>query len=127
MNMMLEVVIVPVSDVGRAKDFYEGKLGFNVDIDVKPSEAVRLVQLTPPGSSCSIQIGEGITKMEPGSIKGVILVVDSAEATKKELEAKGLELGGIEELPWGKHISFSDPDGNSWILQESHARNKQKT
>ena len=127
MNMSLEVVVVPVSDVDVAKEFYQEKLGFNTDMDVTPTQGMRLVQLTPPGSGCSIHIGQGITEMKPGSIKGLILVVDSAEESRKELEAKGVALGKTVEMPWGKHITVSDPDGNTWTLQESYARNKSKT
>jgi catechol 2,3-dioxygenase-like lactoylglutathione lyase family enzyme len=126
MNMTLEVVTIPVSDVDRAKDFYEHKLGFHVDMDVRPTSAVRFVQLTPPGSNCSIHIGEGITDMTPGIVKDVILVVESAKQARADLEAKGVELGKTEEMGWGKHISLSDPDGNLWVLQESYARSKQK-
>jgi catechol 2,3-dioxygenase-like lactoylglutathione lyase family enzyme len=126
MNMTLEVVQVPVSDTDKSKDFYANKLGFNVDMDVKVSEAVRFVQLTPPGSQCSIHIGEGTSEMQPGSLKGIILVVENAEAAKNELAKKGVKLSDIEEQSWGRHIYFSDPDGNSWTLQESYARNKQK-
>jgi catechol 2,3-dioxygenase-like lactoylglutathione lyase family enzyme len=126
MNMTLEVVPVPVSDTERAKDFYANTLGFHVDVGVQLSPALRFVQLTPPGSNCSIHIGEGTSTMQPGSLKGLILVVDNAEAAKAELERKGLQLSDIEEQSWGRHVYFSDPDGNSWTLQESYARNKRK-
>jgi uncharacterized glyoxalase superfamily protein PhnB len=101
-------------------------LGFNVDMDVKLSDRVRFVQLTPPGSNCSIHIGEGTSVMEPGTVKGLILVVDDAAAARTALEQKGVKLSDIEEQPWGRHVYFSDPDGNSWTLQQSFARNKQK-
>jgi len=126
MNMTLEVVPVPVSDTDRAKDFYANKVGFHVDMDVQLSPTHRFVQLTPPGSNCSIHIGEGTSTMQPGSLNGLILVVDDAAATKAELEAKGIQLSDIEEQSWGRHVYFSDPDGNTWTLQESYARNKQK-
>jgi catechol 2,3-dioxygenase-like lactoylglutathione lyase family enzyme len=126
MDMTLEVVPVPVRDTDRAKDFYAGKLGFNVDMDVQLSDTVRFVQLTPPGSNCSIHIGEGTSVMQPGSLKGLILVVDDAAAAKSVLEEKGVTLSEIEEQPWGRHVYFSDPDGNSWTLQESFARNQRK-
>src|SRR5579863_7989462 len=125
MNMTLEVVPVPVSDTDRAIEFYK-KVGFNLDMDQRISDELRFVQLTPPGSNCSIHIGEGTSTMAPGSVKGLILVVDSAEAGKAELDKKGIKTSDIEEQSWGKHVYFSDPDGNTWTLQESFARNKQK-
>jgi catechol 2,3-dioxygenase-like lactoylglutathione lyase family enzyme len=126
MNMLLEVVPVPVTNTDKSKDFYENKLGFKVDMDVKVSETVRFVQLTPPGSSCSIHIGKGTSDMQPGMLKGLILVVVDAAAARSELEKKGVKLSDIEEQSWGRHVYFSDPDGNSWTLQESFARNKQR-
>jgi catechol 2,3-dioxygenase-like lactoylglutathione lyase family enzyme len=126
MNMTLEVVPVPVSDTDRAKDFYANQLGFQVDFDFQVGPALRAVQLTPPGSNCSIHIGEGTSTMQPGSLKGLILVVDDAAVAKAELEQKGIQLSDIEEQSWGRHVYFSDPDGNSWTLQESYARTKQK-
>lgn len=123
MNMTLEVVPVPVSDTDRAIAFYRN-VGFNVDMDQRMSADVRFVQLTPPDSHCSIHIGEGTSTMAPGSVKGLILVVDSAESAKAELNARGIETSNIEEQPWGKHVYFSDPDGNTWTLQESYARNR---
>lgn len=126
MDMTLEVVPVPVRDTDKAKDFYAGKLGFTVDMDVQMNEKVRFVQLTPPGSGCSIHIGPGTSVMEPGTVKGLILVVDDAKAAKAALEEKGVSLSDIEEQPWGRHVYFSDPDGNSWTLQESFARNQKK-
>jgi catechol 2,3-dioxygenase-like lactoylglutathione lyase family enzyme len=126
MDMAIEVIPVPVTDTDRAKDFYANVLGFHVDLDIQVSPSVRFVQLTPPGSNCSIHIGEGTSTMQPGSLKGLILVVDNAEAAKAELEKKGVQLSDIEEQSWGRHVYFSDPDGNSWTLQESYARNKQK-
>jgi catechol 2,3-dioxygenase-like lactoylglutathione lyase family enzyme len=125
MNMTLEVVPVPVSDTDRAIEFYK-KVGFNLDMDQRINDKLRFVQLTPPGSNCSIHIGEGTTTMVPGSLKGLILVVDSAKAGKAELDKRGIETSDIEEQSWGKHVYFSDPDGNTWTLQESFARNKQK-
>ena len=122
--MSLEAIPVPVSDTDRAKDFYANTLGFNVDIDAKMSETTRFVQLTPPGSHCSIHIGEDISLMEPGSLKGLILVVDDAHAARTELQGKGLDLSEVEEQPWGRHVYFSDPDGNTWTIQESFARNQ---
>jgi catechol 2,3-dioxygenase-like lactoylglutathione lyase family enzyme len=95
-------------------------------MDVRVNESLRFVQLTPPGSQCSIHIGEGTSSMEPGSLRGLILVVDSAEAAKAALERKGVRLTDIDEQPWGRHVYFTDPDGNSWTLQESFARNQRK-
>ena len=124
MEMSLEAIPVPVSDTDRAKDFYANVLGFAVDIDAKMSETTRFVQLTPPGSRCSIHLGEGISLMEPGSLKGLILVVEDARAARAELQGRGLELSEVEEQPWGRHVYFSDPDGNTWTVQESFARNQ---
>jgi catechol 2,3-dioxygenase-like lactoylglutathione lyase family enzyme len=126
MDMTLEVVTVPVRDTDRAKDFYADKLGFNVDMDVKVDGGVRFVQLTPPGSNCSIHLAEGASVMEPGTLKGLILVVDDARKARASLEEKGVRLSDVEEQPWGRHVYFSDPDGNSWTLQESFARNQRK-
>jgi catechol 2,3-dioxygenase-like lactoylglutathione lyase family enzyme len=126
MNMMLEVIPVPVTDTDRAIEFYEGKLGFVKDMDVRMNENLRFVQLTPPGSNCSIHVGEGTSVMEPGAVKGLILVVDSAEEAKKMLDQKGIKTDDIEEMGWGKHVIFDDPDGNSWTLQESYSRNKKR-
>lgn len=126
MDLSLEVVPVPIRDTDAAKDFYVNRLGFNVDMDVQVSDAVRFVQLTPPGSNCSIHIGEGTSVMEPGTLKGLILVVDDAVAAKAALEEKGVSLSDVEQQPWGRHVYFSDPDGNSWTLQESFARNQRK-
>ena len=126
MDMALEVVPVPVRDTDRAKDFYANRLGFNVDMDIQVDDNVRFVQLTPPGSSCSIHIGPGTSTMEPGVVKGLILVVDDAAAAKAALEAKGVAMSDVEEQPWGRHVYFSDPDGNSWTIQESFARNARR-
>ena len=123
MNLTLEVVPVPVSDTDRAIEFYK-RLGFNVDMDQRMSDELRFVQLTPPGSGCSIHIGEGTSTMKPGTMKGLILMVENAEAAKAELEHRGIETSDVESQPWGKHVYFSDPDGNSWTLQESFARNR---
>ncbi|MBO0838949.1 MAG: glyoxalase, partial [Actinobacteria bacterium] len=107
MEMTLEVVPVPVSDTDRAINFYRG-VGFNVDMDQRMSETVRFVQLTPPGSNCSIHIGEGMSTLNPGSMRGLILVVESAESAKAELASRGIETSDVEEQPWGKHVYFSD-------------------
>ncbi len=126
MEMTLEAVTIPVSDTDKAKEFYANALGFNVDMDVQVSESIRFVQLTPPGSQCSIHLGQGASAMTPGSLKGLILVVDSVEEAKTALETKGVALSEIDEQPWGRHVYFSDPDGNAWTLQESFARNQRK-
>ncbi len=125
MDMTLEVVPVPVTDTDRAMEFYK-RLGFNVDMDERTNDNLRFVQLTPPGSGCSIHIGEGTSTMTPGSVRGLILVVDSAEAAKAELNQRGIDTSEVEPQPWGKHVYFSDPDGNSWTVQESFARNQRR-
>ena len=126
MNMTLEVIPVPVRDTDVAKEFYATKLGFKVDMDVQMDDAVRFVQLTPPGSGCSIHISPRAPGMEPGTVKGLILCVDDAAAARDALQSSGVELSDIEEQPWGRHVYFSDPDGNTWTLQESFARNQRK-
>jgi predicted enzyme related to lactoylglutathione lyase len=118
MELKLELVPVPVSDVDRAKDFYSERVGFEVDNDVTVHDGLRFVQLTPPGSACSISIGEGITEMEPGSLQGLQLVVNDLETARKELSARGLEASDIQDFPWGRFVFFSDPDGNGWAVQQ---------
>ena len=122
MQMKLELVPIPVSDVDRAKAFYSEKIGFNVDLDVNPGNGMRVVQLTPPGSACSIVIGTGlpeIDKMKPGSVKAIHLVVADARKAREMLLERGVEAGEIDEHPQGiKYVAFSDPDGNSWVFQE---------
>jgi predicted enzyme related to lactoylglutathione lyase len=117
MDFKLELVPVPVSDVDRAKAFYE-QAGFAVDNDVTVSEGLRFIQLTPPGSACSVSIGEGITEMEPGSQQGLQLVVEDIEAARKELSERGLDVSEIQDFPWGRFVFFSDPDGNGWAVQQ---------
>ena len=117
MEMKLELMAVPVTDVDRAKAFYE-KVGFNADHDQRVNENLRFVQLTPPGSSCSICIGQGLTKMEPGSIDMILLVIKSAEEARDDLRSRGIEASDVDEQPWGRFVYFSDPDGNKWSLQE---------
>jgi predicted enzyme related to lactoylglutathione lyase len=117
MDWRLELVAVPVSDVDRAKAFYTGKAGFNADHDHKVSDEIRFVQLTPPGSACSITIGKGITEAEPGSVEGLQMVVDDIEAARAELADRGVEVGEVQEFPWGSFVFFSDPDGNRWAVQ----------
>jgi len=117
-NMKLELVPVPVSDVDRAKAFYVRQVGFHADHDHKVTDDLRFVQLTPPGSACSIVIGTGITKMAPGTQKGIQLVVDDVEAVKKALTDRGVETSEVDVQPWGLFIYFSDPDGNTWSVQQ---------
>ncbi len=116
--MKLELIPVPVTDVDRAKDFYVNKFGFVADHDRQVREGLRFVQLTPPGSACSICLGEGITKMAPGTQQGLQMVIDDADAAHDELAARGVEVSDVTELEWGRFVYLSDPDGNSWSLQE---------
>jgi catechol 2,3-dioxygenase-like lactoylglutathione lyase family enzyme len=115
----LELVIIPVSDVDRAKEFYTDKAGFVLDHDHRVSDELRFVQLTPPGSACSIALGLGLTDMPPGSVRGVQIVVPDVEAAHAELSGRGVDAGEIQQLPWGRFVFFDDPDGNRWSLQES--------
>lgn len=118
MDWKLELVAVPVSDVDRAKAFYVDKIGFNPDHDHTVSDDLRFVQLTPPGSGCSIAIGKGLTGAKPGSVEGLQLVVKDIEAAKAELAGRGLDVGAIQDFPWGRFIFFADPDGNRWAVQQ---------
>jgi predicted enzyme related to lactoylglutathione lyase len=119
MVMKLELVPVPVSDVDRAKAFYTEKIGFHEDIDQRVSENLRFVQLTPPGSACSIAMGEGITTQAPGSSDGLLLVVEDIQATYDELSKRGVQISEPAMQPWGTvHADFRDPDGNRWTLQQ---------
>ncbi len=122
MEMKLELVMVPVSDVDRAKAFYTEQIGFNADHDHRIKPGLRFVQLTPPGSACSIAIGEGLSDMEPGSMKGLQMVVKNVRALRDELLSRGAEISDVEELPWGTFAYFNDPDGNAWSLQEMAKR-----
>jgi predicted enzyme related to lactoylglutathione lyase len=117
-DFRLELVQVPVADVDRAKSFYVDKVGFNADQDHTVSDEVRFVQLTPPGSSCSIAIGRGLSDMPPGSVEGLQLVVDDVEAARAELADRGVEVSEVQTFPWGSFVFFSDPDGNGWAVQE---------
>jgi catechol 2,3-dioxygenase-like lactoylglutathione lyase family enzyme len=114
----LELVAVPVSDVDRAKAFYTEKAGFNADHDHQVNDGLRFVQLTPPGSMCSIAIGTGLVDSEPGSVKGLQLVVPDAQAARAELLGRGAEVSEVKEFPWGKFVFFEDPDGNAWSVQQ---------
>ena len=117
-DMKLELVAVPVSDVDRAKAFYTDKVGFNADHDYTVSEEIRFVQLTPPGSACSIAIGKGIVEGEPGSVRGLQMTVADIEAAHAELVGRGAEVSDIRDLDWGRFVFFTDPDGNKWALQQ---------
>jgi catechol 2,3-dioxygenase-like lactoylglutathione lyase family enzyme len=118
MDFKLELVSVPVSDVDRAKAFYTEKAGFALDNDVTVEEGLRFIQLTPPGSGCSISIGEGLNEMEPGSLEGLQLVVDDIESARDELAGRGLQVSDIQDFPWGRFVFFNDPDGNGWAVQQ---------
>jgi catechol 2,3-dioxygenase-like lactoylglutathione lyase family enzyme len=133
MDWKLEVVVVPVSDVDRAKQFYSEQVGFNVDVDHRAGEQFRVVQLTPPGSACSVTIGEGLSDMPPGSVKGLQLVVADIEAARAELVSRGVEVSPIQHFDdgvqkegpggdWNSFIFFSDPDGNGWTVQQRPAQ-----
>jgi catechol 2,3-dioxygenase-like lactoylglutathione lyase family enzyme len=117
MNFELQLVNVPVSDVERAKEFYE-KAGFNADHDHDIGGGIRFVQLTPPGSACSISIGTGLTEAEPGSVEGLQLVVDDINAAREELAGRGIDVSDVQTFDWGAFVFFADPDGNKWAVQE---------
>jgi catechol 2,3-dioxygenase-like lactoylglutathione lyase family enzyme len=117
-DFRLELVVVPVSDVDRAKAFYTEKAGFNADQDHHVSDEIRFVQLTPPGSACSIALGEGLTQMTPGSLQGLQLVVEDIEAARAELVGRGVEVSDVQEFGWGSFVFYNDPDGNGWSVQE---------
>ena len=118
MQMKLELIPVPVSDVDRAKAFYTETIGFHADHDYQVTDELRFVQLTPPGSACSIAIGTGLTEMTPGSIKGLQMVVADIQEAREELVRHGADVSEIEVYPWGSFVFFSDPDGNTWALQQ---------
>jgi catechol 2,3-dioxygenase-like lactoylglutathione lyase family enzyme len=118
MDWKLELVTVPVSDVDRAKAFYVDQVGFDVDHDHVVSDDLRFVQLTPPGSACSIAFGVGLTDAEPGSVKGLQLVVPDAEAARAHLVERGVDASDVQDLPWGRFVLFDDPDGNHWAVQQ---------
>ncbi len=122
MDMKLELVPVPVTDVDRAKSFYVDKVGFRLDHDHRVNDQLRFVQLTPPGSACSVVIGIGVTEMAPGSQKGLQVVVDDVEAVRRELSGRGVTTSEVQVLPWGSFVFFSDPDGNSWAVQQIPVR-----
>jgi predicted enzyme related to lactoylglutathione lyase len=125
MDFRLELITVPVSDVDRAKQFYVERAGFSPDHDHAVKEGLRFVQLTPPGSNCSITIGEGLTEMAPGltemvpgSLQGLQMVVEDIEEAREELAGRGVEVGEVKDFPWGRFVFFSDPDGNGWAVQQ---------
>jgi catechol 2,3-dioxygenase-like lactoylglutathione lyase family enzyme len=117
MDYKIELVTIPVSDVDRAKAFYVDQVGFNADHDHVVGDGLRFVQLTPPGSACSICIGRGLTDAEPGSVKGMQIVVADAHAARDELAGRGVAVSDVEVMPWGEFVFFSDADGNAWALQ----------
>jgi predicted enzyme related to lactoylglutathione lyase len=116
-EMRIELIQVPVSDIDRAKAFYVERVGFNADNDHQVTDELRFVQLTPPGSACSIALTSGAHEMAPGSIEGLQMVVDDAEAARKELADRGVEVSDVQVFPWGSFVFFKDPDGNGWSLQ----------
>ena len=122
MDWKLELVAIPVSDVDRAKAFYTEKVGFNADHDHRVSAELRFVQLTPPGSACSISFGEGITDAVPGSVQGLQLVVSDISVAHASLSERGVQVSEIQDFPWGSFVFFSDPDGNGWAVQQIPAR-----
>jgi predicted enzyme related to lactoylglutathione lyase len=122
MDWKLELVAIPVSDVDRAKDFYTEKIGFEAEHDSTVSEEMRFVQLTPPGSACSIAMGKGIVDTPPGSVAGLQLVVPDIHDAHAQLSERGVEVGEVQEFPWGSFVFFSDPDGNRWSVQQLPVR-----
>jgi catechol 2,3-dioxygenase-like lactoylglutathione lyase family enzyme len=122
MDFRLELVAVPVSDVDRAKAFYTEKAGFHADHDHTVSDEIRFVQLTPPGSACSIALGRGLLDAEPGSVQGLQLVVSDIGKARAELAERGVDVSEVQEFPWGLFVFFADPDGNRWAVQQIPAR-----
>jgi catechol 2,3-dioxygenase-like lactoylglutathione lyase family enzyme len=118
MDWKLELVSVPVSDVDRAKAFYTDRIGFNADHDHRVTDELRFVQLTPPGSACSIALGTGITDALPGSVRGLQLVVAAVVQARAELQGRGVDVSDVQDFPWGKFVFFNDPDGNGWAVQQ---------
>ncbi len=118
MNWKIELVAIPVTDVNRAKAFYVDQVGFHADHDYQVNDDLRFVQLTPPGSACSVVLGTGITEMPPGSQKGVQMVVEDAAAARQELIGRGVQASEVDVQPWGSFVTFGDPDGNTWALQQ---------
>jgi catechol 2,3-dioxygenase-like lactoylglutathione lyase family enzyme len=118
MEMKLELVFVPVTDVDRARDFYVDKVGFNLDFDHTVREGLRFVQLTPPGSACSIAFGIGLLDSEPSTIQCLQMVIEDADVAHKELSERGVDVSDVDDQPWGRFVKFTDPDGNGWALQQ---------
>ena len=118
MDCKLELIVLPVSDVDRAKGFYADQAGFNVDIDQVVSDEIRFVQLTPHGSACSIALGRGLTDAEPGSVRGMQVVVADIQTAHDDLAGGGVDVSDVEVFPWGSFVYFSDPDGNRWSVQQ---------
>jgi catechol 2,3-dioxygenase-like lactoylglutathione lyase family enzyme len=118
----LELVAIPVSDVDRAKAFYTEKVGFNADHDHRVSDEIRFVQLTPPGSACSIALGKGVVDSQPGSVQGMQMVVSDVNAARTELVERGVEVSDVQHFDWGSFVFFRDPDGNGWAVQQLPAR-----
>ena len=124
MDWKIELVAIPVSDVDRAKAFYVDQAGFNADHDHTVSDEVRFVQLTPPGSACSIALGKGVTDARPGSVQGMQIVVPDIEAAHAELAERGVQVSDVQDFPWGRFVFFSDPDGNKWAVQQIPPRDQ---
>ena len=122
MDWKLELVALPVADVDRAKKFYVDQVGFVADHDQTVSDEIRFVQCTPPGSACSIAFGRGITDAEPGSVRGMQVVVSDVDKARAELAGRGVDVSDVQEFPWGRFVYFADPDGNAWALQQISAR-----
>jgi catechol 2,3-dioxygenase-like lactoylglutathione lyase family enzyme len=122
MDWKIELIAIPVTDVDRAKAFYVDKAGFNADHDHTVSDEIRFVQLTPPGSACSIALGKGLTDAEPGSVQGMQMVVPDIEAAHAELAERGVAVSDIDDTPWGSFVFFADPDGNRWSVQQIQPR-----
>ena len=122
MDWKIELVAIPVSDVDRAKAFYTEQVGFNADHDHTVSDEIRFVQLTPPGSACSIALGKGVVDTPPGSVQGMQMVVADIHAAHAELSARGVPVSEVQEFPWGSFVFFQDPDGNGWAVQQIPAR-----
>ena len=118
MDYKLELIVIPVADLDRAKAFYSEQVGFNADHDHTVSDEIRFVQLTPPGSACSIAFGTGIVHTKPGSLQGLQMVVEDIEAARAELVDGGVEVSEVSEFPWGKFVFYNDPDGNGWSVQQ---------
>ena len=124
-EMRIELIQVPVSDIDRAKEFYVEKLGFTADHDHQVSDELRFVQLTPPGSACSIALTSGAHQMAPGSIEGLQMVIDDAQTARDELAGRGVDVSDVQEFPWGTFVFFNDLDGNGWALQALTHRDAQ--